>query len=391
MIEIVGGSGDSRSGTLTDGVESFSKRNGLRVLSSTPTSSHDRYTLGMKAAVFQQYQTPLEILSVAEPECPLDGVLIRVAACGICRSDWHGWMGHDSDVALPHVPGHELAGTIAAVGSDVVKWKAGERVTVPFCCGCGTCRECAAGNTHICDNYTQPGFTQWGAFAEYVMIRHADTNLVGLPPAIDFVTAASLGCRFATAFRAIIDQAKLLPGESLAVHGCGGVGLSAVMIAAELGAKVIAVDVDTGRLEAAQQLGAEVLVNASLDDPVKAVVASTAGGADVSLDALGHRETCCNSISCLRKQGRHVQVGLLLGPDSDPSIPMSSVIGKELQLIGSHGMQASAYSRMLHMIEQGSLSPQRLIHDRVSLEEGARLLTKMDRFPGTGVTVIELT
>lgn len=343
----------------------------------------------MKAAVFYQYQSPLEICSVPDPECPSDGAVIRVAACGICRSDWHGWMGHDSDVELPHVPGHELAGTIAATGGDVVKWGTGQRVTVPFCCGCGTCRECTAGNTHICDNYTQPGFTQWGAFGEYVVIRHADTNLVELPEAIDFVTAASLGCRFATAFRAVIDQARLQTGEVLAVHGCGGVGLSSVMIASNLGAKVVAVDVDPLRLETARELGADLLINAVTEDPVQAIRAATDGGAAVSVDALGRRETCYSSVSCLRKQGRHVQVGLLLGPDSDPPIPMSSVIGGELQLMGSHGMQASAYPRMLRMIESGALTPQRLIHDRVSLEEGAELLPRMDHFPGTGVTVID--
>jgi len=343
----------------------------------------------MKAAVFDQFQTPLEIRSVPEPECPSDGAVVRVAACGICRSDWHGWMGHDGDVALPHVPGHELAGTIAATGCDVVKWKTGQRVTVPFCCGCGTCRECDAGNTHICDNYTQPGFTQWGAFADYVVIRHADVNLVELPPSIDFVTAASLGCRFATAFRAIVDQAKLKPSETIAVHGCGGVGLSAVMVAAQIGAQVVAVDVDPTRLSVAGELGADVLVNAREQDPVNAITDATAGGASVSLDALGHRDTCRNSVRCLRKQGRHVQVGLMLGPDSDPPVPMSNVIAGELQLMGSHGMQASAYPQMLNLIESGAFEPERLIHDRVSLDEGAILLTQMDQFPGAGVTVIE--
>ncbi|MFM8728687.1 MAG: alcohol dehydrogenase catalytic domain-containing protein, partial [Planctomycetaceae bacterium] len=128
----------------------------------------------MKAAVFESFCSPIQIQHVPDPQPHPDAAVIAVRACGLCRSDWHGWMGHDSDVHLPHVPGHELAGVVTAVGSHVRQWKAGQRVTVPFCCGCGSCPQCTSGNQQICDCYTQPGFTQWGAFAEYVEIRHAD-------------------------------------------------------------------------------------------------------------------------------------------------------------------------------------------------------------------------
>lgn len=206
----------------------------------------------MRAAFFQDFRQPLTVGSVADPVIRPDSVVIAVRACGICRSDWHGWMGHDTDISLPHVPGHELSGEILEVGSAVRGWQPGQRVTVPFCCGCGTCEQCSDGYQHICDRYTQPGFTQWGAFAEYVEIRHADVNLVKLPDSIDFVTAASLGCRFATSFRAVVDQGRARPGEWVVVHGCGGVGLSAVMIASVCGARVIAVDVREDRLEMAR-------------------------------------------------------------------------------------------------------------------------------------------
>lgn len=342
----------------------------------------------MKAAVFEHFQGPLTVHDVPDPEPQPDSVVIRVAACGICRSDWHGWMGHDSDVELPHVPGHELAGTVVATGSAVSDWTSGDRVTVPFCCGCGSCGECARGNAHICDNYTQPGFTHWGAFAEYVEIRHADVNLVQIPETIEFTTAASLGCRFATSFRGLIDQAALKPDEWVAIYGCGGVGLSAVMIAVAAGAKVIAVDLDGARLQVAQGLGAVKAINAGECDPVDTIMDET-GGVDVAVDALGSRSTCFSSIRSLRKQGRHIQIGLTLGADSDPPIPMGDVIGKELQILGSHGMQAAEYPRMLRMIEQGQLRPERLIHDRVTLEEGAERLSRFSQFPGAGVTVIE--
>ena len=343
----------------------------------------------MKAAVFEQFRMPLEIRNVHDPVPESDAAVIAVRACGLCRSDWHGWMGHDSDVHLPHVPGHELAGEVVAVGSSVKHWSIGQRVTVPFCCGCGTCEQCVCGNQQICDRYTQPGFTQWGAFAEFVAIRHADVNLVSLPEEIDFVTAASLGCRFATSFRAVVVQGRTQPGDWVAVHGCGGVGLSAVMIAAALGAQVIAVDIRRDRLEFAQRCGAAVAINAAETDPVAAIKDATCGGAHVSLDALGSRATCWNSVKCLRKRGRHVQIGLMLGSDADPPIPMSVVIGNELEIIGSHGMQAFEYGRMFRMISTGALRPDLLISNRVTLTQAAELLPTMHEFPGNGVTVID--
>ena len=344
----------------------------------------------MRAAVFETFQGALHVSNVDVPTPAVDGVLIKVEACGICRSDWHGWMGHDSDVHLPHVPWHELAGVIAEVGSEVRNWQPGQRVTVPFCCGCGACEQCVDNCQHICDQYTQPGFTQWGAFAEFVAIRHADVNLVALPDSIDFVTAASLGCRFATSFRAVVHQGRVTSNDTVVVHGCGGVGLSAVMIAAALGARVIGVDLNAQRLQLAKECGADVVLNAaSTDDIVREILELTAGGATVSLDALGSRSTCYNSIACLKKRGRHVQVVLTLGPDTDPPVPMSAIIGKELEVYGSHGMQAFAYGPMLNMIETGKLQPRRLIDRTVTLNAACDILPQMGSFPGSGVVVID--
>ncbi len=343
----------------------------------------------MKAAVFESFQSPLAIRSVSDPVPRPDAAIIAVGACGLCRSDWHGWMGHDSDVHLPHVPGHELAGEVADVGRLVRGWSLGDRVTAPFCCGCDSCDQCRSGNHQICDRYTQPGFTQWGAFAEFVEIRYADVNLIRLPDSIDDVTAASLGCRFATSFRAIVFQGRVEAGDWVAVHGCGGVGLSAVMIAAAVGASVIAIDVREDRLELAHRCGASHMVNATKSDVVSAVRDLSHGGTHVSLDALGSRHTCRNSVMSLRKRGRHVQVGLMAGPEADPPIPMGTVIANELQILGSHGMQAFEYGRMLSMIEAGTLNPSMLISDRVTLKEAAALLPRMHEFPGAGVTVID--
>ncbi|MCP3664817.1 MAG: alcohol dehydrogenase catalytic domain-containing protein, partial [Gammaproteobacteria bacterium] len=163
----------------------------------------------MKAVIYHDYETRPVIEKLDDPTPSNNAVVIKVAASGVCRSDWHGWMGHDPDITLPHVPGHELAGTVVAVGRGVKHWKEGSRVTLPFVGGCGSCPECTTGNHQVCANQFQPGFTHWGSFAEYVAIDYADVNLVNLPDSMDFVTAASLGCRFATAFRAVVHQGNV--------------------------------------------------------------------------------------------------------------------------------------------------------------------------------------
>ncbi len=339
----------------------------------------------MKAVVFEQFSTPPSIQQVPDPAPAPHGVVVKVMANGVCRSDWHGWMGHDPDIQLPHVPGHELSGVVEAVGKDVTKWRIGDRVTVPFVGGCGTCPECHTGNHQVCDAQFQPGFTHWGSFAEYVGIHYADVNLVALPDTLTFDTAASLGCRFVTSFRAVIDQGRVSAGQWVAVHGCGGVGLSAIMIASAAGANVVAVDISEQALALARQLGAVATVNANqVADVVEAVVEITQGGAHVSLDALGHPTTCFNSISNLRKRGKHVQVGLMLADHSTPAVPMSKVIANELEILGSHGMQAHRYGAMLAMIQSGKLAPEKLIGRRITLEESVQALVNMDKFEGAG-------
>jgi alcohol dehydrogenase len=344
----------------------------------------------MKAAVFEEFCQPLTIQNVPDPVPPADGVVIRLMANGICRSDWHGWMGHDSDVRLPHVPGHELAGVVDEVGSDVHRWQPGDRVTVPFACGCGYCDQCLSGNQQICDNYFQPGFTAWGSFAQYVAIRYADVNLVRLPESLSFVEAASLGCRFITSFRAVVAQGRALPGEWVVVHGCGGVGLSAVMIVSALGANVVGVDIKEDTLALAQSVGAAHVINArKTPNLIEEIQDITQGGAHVSLDALGSLETCRNSILSLRKRGRHVQVGLMVADYKDAPVPMNQVIAKELEILGSHGMQAHEYGPMLEMIVTGRLQPGKLISKTVSLEESLTELESMGETSPTGVVVID--
>jgi len=345
----------------------------------------------MRAAIFRSFRGAISIEDLPDPSPAEHAAVIELKACGICRSDWHAWMGHDPDIKLPHVPGHELSGVIVSVGKSVRNFREGQPVTVPFCCGCGTCLECKLGNTHICDHHSQPGFTHWGGFADRVLIQQADVNLVALPEGIDFISAASLGCRFITAYRALVSQARLEQGQWVAIHGCGGVGLSAIMIAKSLGAKIIAVDVQSSRLASASALGAQVILDATKVDVVSAIGDITGRGANVSLDALGHPQTCYNSIACLAKRGRHVQVGLMLAEQSRPQIPMAMVIAKELEIYGSHGMQPTYYREIFEKIASRQLAPDRLVSNRVGLEQGAVLLTEFDKFPNSGMTIIDFS
>ncbi len=343
----------------------------------------------MKAVVYRAFGEAPQIEHIKDPAPRSDAVVLKVMASGVCLSDWHGWQGHDPDIVLPHVPGHELAGIVVAVGETVRHWHVGDRVTVPFVSGCGRCPQCHSGNQQVCDFQFQPGFTHFGSFAEYVAIHYADGNLVRLPEDMEFKTAASLGCRFATSFRAIVDQGRVTRDEWVVVHGCGGVGLSAIMIASALGAKVVAVDISDEKLALAKQIGAVEGLNAKSTSKVaEAIRDLTDGGAHVSVDAIGNAEVCVNSISSLRKRGRHVQIGLMVGDDSKPGLPMDKVLANELEIVGSHGMQAHRYVEMLEMISAGELSPEKLIGRTINLDASIEALMSMREFSGTGVTII---
>ena len=285
---------------------------------------------------------------------------------------------------MPHVPGHEVAGTIAAVGDGVQGWAVGDRVTTPFICACGECEQCLEGNHQVCPNQLQPGFNYWGSFAEYVALPFAAVNLVRLPDGMSFNTAAGLGCRFATSFRAVHQVGKVQAGEDVVVFGCGGVGLSAVMIAAALGARVVAVDTNPGALELARKYGASETVQAG-PDAVEEIRALTGGGPRVTMDALGSNEIVQQALHVLRPRGRHLQVGLL--PDG-VQLDVSRVIGQELQWLGSHGMAAHTYPEMLELVASGVLKPADLVTRTITLDDVPAALDELSAGTPAGVTVI---
>lgn len=340
--------------------------------------------------MYDAFGAPPTVRDVPEPGCPPHGAVIRVGATGLCRSDWHGWQGHDPDIRLPHIPGHEFAGTLAALGAEVDGWSIGDRVTVPFVCACGGCAPCRHGDAQVCELQTQRGFTHAGSFAELVAIDHAEVNLVGLPDGLDDVAAAALGCRFATAYRAVMAQGRVRQGDTVAVHGCGGVGLSAVQIAVAAGARVLAVDISRSALVLAEESGASDLIDGRAGDVPARIRAVTGGGADISLDSLGSAATYADSVACLRPRGRHVQVGLLVGPDALPALDGGVLVGRELELVGSHGMAAADYPPMLEAIAAGRLRPDRLVSRVIGLDDAAAALTAMGAEPVAGATVITL-
>jgi D-arabinose 1-dehydrogenase-like Zn-dependent alcohol dehydrogenase len=342
----------------------------------------------VRAVVIDAVRGRPEVRDVADPTAPAGGVVVRVMATGMCRSDWHAWAGHD-EIAFPHVPGHELAGVVVEVGEGGHRWSVGDRVTVPFVCGCGRCEWCLAGNAQVCPDQQQPGFTHWGSFAEYVALHAADTNLVAIPESVDFATAASLGCRFATAYRALVGRAHLTEGEWVTVIGAGGLGLSTVMIACALGGRVVAVDRNPEALAVAADLGAAHVLRADGSDIPSAVADLTGGGSHVAVDAVGTEQTCADAILSLRRRGRHVQVGLLPPIGGHPRVPMERVIGWELDVLGSHGMAAADYPEMMALIEQGLLQPQRLVERTIGLDEAAILLPGFDRATVAGMTMVD--
>jgi alcohol dehydrogenase len=359
----------------------------------------------MRALVMDAFGAVPGVREVADPVCPPDGVVVRVEATGLCRSDWHALAGHDPDVVLPHVPGHEFAGVVHEVGAAISGWRPGDRVTAPFVHACGDCPTCRAGDQQVCPRQTQPGFSRWGSFAELVVVERAALNLVALPDTVDAVTAAALGCRFATAFRAVVQVGRVRAGEWVAVHGCGGVGLSAVQVAREAGARVVAVDVREPALRAAEQAGAEITLDAGAPaggpdaagsgggpaDAVRVAAAvreATGGGVQLSLDALGSPATAAASIAGLRPRGRHVQVGLLPEALGWPQLPMHLVVGRELELLGSHGMAAHGYPHLLELVAAGRLAPGRLVTATIGLAQAGPALAAMGERPPTGVVMI---
>lgn len=349
----------------------------------------------MKAAVIESFKQLMVIKEIADPELHDDfGAIVRVEANGICRTDWHEWIGDWDWIGLipelPMVPGHEFCGVVEETGRSVIRYKKGDRVIVPFHMGCNHCNSCQAGQHNICDNFSMAGFHFNGGYGRYVHIPQADINMVTLPDSISFDNGAALGCRFMTAYHAVVRQGRVSPGQQVAVYGCGGIGLTAVHVASSLGARVIAVDIIDEHLQLARDLGAHETVNAKSDNPAEAVKELTHGGADVTVDGLGIGETCRNGVMSLRKGGTHVQVGLTSGEErGEVSLPIDMMVAMEITFRGSIGMPRSEYPHFLkHITANGNIEPTRLVTRKVSVEEAPQVLRSMTDYQTVGINII---
>ncbi|WP_254537961.1 zinc-dependent alcohol dehydrogenase family protein [Halomarina litorea] len=350
----------------------------------------------MRAAVLREYGEPLSVESVPAPAPDPDGVVVEVEACGICRSDWHAWQGHgewaDDRVPLGQILGHEPAGRVVEVGERVETLAPDDRVVVPFNLGDGTCHQCQNGHGNVCSDGNALGFEASvpGAFAERVHVPNAEFNATRLPDGVSTTEAAALGCRYVTAFHALSHRARVAGGDWVAVHSCGGLGLSAVQIASALGASVVAVDIREGPLGMAADLGAKATVLAEEGTDVPGEVRSiTDGGAHVSMDALGRAETCRNSVECLRTRGTHLQVGLTTDAErGEVSLPTDSMTRWDVSFLGSRGMPPSRYDELLRMMAAGTLDPAALVTREVGLEDVSDRLAAMSDYDTRGVEVV---
>ncbi len=347
----------------------------------------------MKAAVMTEFRKPLEIMDLPDPEPGPDDALIRVEACGICRSDWHLWQGDWTWMGiqpqLPLVMGHEMAGVVEAVGSGVRSFRVGDRVTLPFHMACGRCEYCQTGRSNICLAHGAIGTHFNGGYGHLVAVPAADANLVHLPDAVDATTAAALGCRYMTSYHALVDQAELQPGEWVAVFGVGGVGLSAVQIAAALGAQVIAVDISEQKLRIAKAEGAAAVIDAHGQNASEQVREITKGGADMAVDAVGASETALPALQSIRKGGRHLQIGLTGAKDKGTfALPVDVMLVQEISFIPSLGCPTTSYRGLLALVASGKLNPKRLVTRCLPVEEAGQVLDSMTNYNTVGFNVI---
>lgn len=341
------------------------------------------YACVMRSIQLTSTRSSLELAHVPDLEPGPDDVVVAVEAAGICRSDVHYRAGFPTTTFLPITLGHEVAGTVSAVGSNVPAERVGERVALHYQTYCGHCEYCVGGNEQFCAQGQMLGRSRHGGYAEQIVVPAV--NAYPIPDNVRFDHAAVMMCSTATAFHAL-RKGRLAAGEAVAVLGVGGLGMSAVQLAREMGAgTVFAVDIDRDKLALAQAYGATP-IHAS--DGKAAESMNDRGGADVALDLLGSVELIRTGLDALRPMGRVVAVGLV--DESVPVHPYHDLIGGEHELVGCSDHLGSEIPELLDMAARRKLDVGSVITDRIPLDADAvnAAMDRLERFRGGVRTVI---
>jgi L-iditol 2-dehydrogenase len=342
----------------------------------------------MRALLLTNYRQ-LELVTIERPAIGPHDVLVRVAACGICGSDVHGYDGSSGRRIPPIVMGHEAAGTVAEVGGAVDRVRVGDRVTFDSMISCGECDACRSGQVNLCARRRILGvscdeYTQQGAFAEYVALPAR--LLYKLPPALAFEHAALVE-PVSVAVHAV-ELLKVRSGERAVVVGSGMVGLLVIQAFRVAGAsEVIAIDIDAGRLELAAGLGATATINSASADAVSAVLELTSGrGVDIAAEVVGNGPAVNTAIRAVRRGGRVVLIG---NTSPEVPLPLQIVVTRELTLLGSCA-SAGEYERAIELVATGAIRVEPLISARAPLADGPQWFERLyAREPGLMKVVLQ--
>jgi 2-desacetyl-2-hydroxyethyl bacteriochlorophyllide A dehydrogenase len=341
----------------------------------------------MRAGRFYKVGEPLKIDLIPIPGLGAEDVLVDMKACGICGSDIHiVYEGVTPTAYSPITLGHEPAGVIVEVGSEVQGWKAGGRVTVNPFLTCGKCVNCLSGNSQICLSRRVIGIHTEGGLAEFLKVP--SKNLVHLPETIPFDQGGIAVDAVATPFHAIAKRGALQPGEKVAIWGCGGLGIHGVQIAKNCGASlVIAVDTIDSALERAKKVGADEVINPRNGSPIQKIKKMTEGiGVDLALEFIGLKETIEQAVTCIRTGGRVVVVGL--GPENISLLPPTTFVRTELSLLGSYGSTTSEIQTVIDLVASGKLNLSGSITERFPLEEVNKGLDHLHRKIGNPIRIV---
>jgi len=354
----------------------------------------------VNAAVIPAVQQPLRIEELRLPEPQTGEARIRIAACGVCHSDLHIAKG-DLKFPLPCVPGHEISGTIDALGPGVTGLTKGDRVVSSFIMPCGTCAACRRGDDNLCETYfaynrvkgvlydgtsrlyrpdgTPLAMQMMGGMAEYAVVPV--TDVFPLPAALPLEESCILGCALMTAFGAVKNAAQIRPGQSVAVIGTGGVGSNVISLARVFGAeRVIAVDVREDKLAAARALGATDAIDARGADPVVQLQKLTSGrGVDVAIEAIGRPETVAQAFNMVADGGRAVVIGVAPA-DATASFTINKLVRRGIQIVGSFGCRVRTdMPELLALAAAGKIDVRASITRRYPLGKVQEAFEAMER------------